>query len=103
MHLHSIARVDCTAPTTKTRLVPAAAKRPRGRPRARETKLSRWIDATGTTREAFATKLGVNRTYLDMLCRGARRPGLALALEIERLTRGGVPAAGWVKRSSDGD
>jgi len=83
--------------------VPATAKRPRGRPRTRETKLSRWIDAAGTTRETFAKKLGVNRTYLDMLCRGARRPGLALALEIERLTRGGVPAAEWVRRQSDGD
>ena len=83
--------------------MPTTAKRPRGRPRASETKLSRWIDASGTTREAFAKKLGVNRTYLDMLCRGARRPGLALALEIERLTRGGVPAAAWIKQTSDGD
>ncbi|MCL4755927.1 MAG: helix-turn-helix transcriptional regulator [Myxococcales bacterium] len=83
--------------------MPAPAKRSRGRPRKRETKLSRWIDAAGTTREAVATKLGVHRTYLDMLCRGARKPSLQLAVEIERLTRGAIPAAEWVKRQADGD
>lgn len=82
--------------------MPAPAKRSRGRPRKRETKLSRWIDAAGTTREAFATKLGVNRNYLDMLCRGARKPSLDLAVEIERITRGAIPASEWVKRQSDG-
>jgi len=32
----------------------------------------------------------VNRTYLDTLCRGARNPGLALALKIEKLTDGDI-------------
>lgn len=45
------------------------------------------------TRDEAADKLGVNRTYLDMLCRGARRPGLALALTIEKVTGGAIAAA----------
>lgn len=74
----------------------AAAKRSPGRPRKKETKLSRWIDASGMTRDEAAEKLAINRTHLDMLCRGSRRPGLTLAVEIEKLTKGAIPAAEWV-------
>lgn len=73
----------------------AAARRPRGRPRTGETRLSQWIDESGMTRDDAAEKLGINRTHLDMLCRGARRPGLDLAVAIERLTNGAVPPAEW--------
>lgn len=73
------------------------AKRSPGRPRKGENKLSKWIDASGLTRDEVAGELGVNRTYLDMLCRGARRPGLRLALEIERITSGALPAAEWLR------
>jgi DNA-binding transcriptional regulator YdaS (Cro superfamily) len=48
------------------------------------------------TPEEAAEKLGINRTHLDMLCRGARKPGLALALAIEKLTNGAIPPANWV-------
>jgi hypothetical protein len=75
----------------------SAAKRSRGRPRKRETKLSRWIDGSGMTRSDVADALEINRTHLDKLCRGTRRPGLALALSIEKLTRGAIPAAEWVE------
>jgi DNA-binding XRE family transcriptional regulator len=49
------------------------------------------------TRDQFAAELDINRTHLDKLCRGARRPGLALALAIEKLTRGEIPAEQWVR------
>ena len=74
----------------------AAAKRSPGRPRKRETKLSRWIDASGKTRDQVARELDINRTHLDMLCRGARRPGLPLAVAIEKLTRGAIPPSEWL-------
>ena len=74
----------------------AASKRLPGRPRKGETKLSRWIDASGMTRDDAAEELAINRTHLDMLCRGSRRPGLTLAVAIEKLTKGAIPAAEWV-------
>jgi DNA-binding XRE family transcriptional regulator len=74
----------------------AASKRSPGRPRKGETKLSHWIDASGMTRDEAAEKLAINRTHLDMLCRGSRRPGLTLAVAIEKLTKGAIPAAAWV-------
>ncbi len=49
------------------------------------------------TRDEAAEKLAVNRTHLDILCRGDGRPGLALALAIEKLTDGAIPAADWVQ------
>lgn len=73
------------------------AKRPRGRPRATETKLSRWIDAEKLTRDDVADRLGIGRTYLDKLCRAKSRPSLELALDIEKLTGGAVPATDWLK------
>jgi hypothetical protein len=48
------------------------------------------------TRDQVAAELEINRTHLDKLCRGARRPGLAIALGIEKLTRGEIPAEHWV-------
>lgn len=74
----------------------AAAKRSPGRPRKRETKFSRWIDASGMTRDDVAAALGINRTHLDKVCRGARRPGLRLALGIEKLTGGAIAASDWL-------
>jgi transcriptional regulator with XRE-family HTH domain len=72
-------------------------KRGRGRPRKRETPLSRWIDAATRTREDVAEELGVTRVHLDRLCRNERRPSLELALAIEKLTAGAVPATFWTK------
>lgn len=70
--------------------------RARGRPRNKQTKLSSWIDAKGLTRDVVAARLGIGRTYLDKLCRGASRPSLELALQIERLTSGAVIASEWL-------
>jgi DNA-binding XRE family transcriptional regulator len=81
----------------------AAPKRSPGRPRKEETKLSRWIDASGMTRDEAAEKLAINRTHLDMLCRGSRRPGLTLAVAIERLTNGAISAADWVSIGNQKD
>lgn len=66
-----------------------------GRPRKTETKLSGWLDAAGMTRYQLADRLNVARGHVDKICNGERRPSLELALEIEQLTDGAVPAAYW--------
>jgi len=48
-------------------------------------------------RDEAAARLGVTRTHLDRLCRGDRRPGLDLAIRIERLSKGAISAAEWVR------
>jgi DNA-binding XRE family transcriptional regulator len=67
-----------------------------GRPRKSETRLSRWLDSVGMTRDELAEHLDIHRTYVDKICRGVRRPSLELALAIEQLSRGSVPAASWM-------
>lgn len=56
------------------------------------------------TRDELAERLGLSRTHVDSICRGARRPSLELAIAIEKLTHGAVPAGGWTsvpKHSGD--
>ena len=65
-----------------------------GRPRKEENALARWIDKTADgNRDDVAKKLEISREYLDRLCRGERRPSLALALNIEAKT--GIKVAEW--------
>jgi transcriptional regulator with XRE-family HTH domain len=79
-------------------------KRRVGRPRKEEGKLSRWLDAQGMSRYELAARLDIARPHVDRICRGVRRPSLELAIAIEKLTDGAVPAASWIsvpKHSSD--
>jgi transcriptional regulator with XRE-family HTH domain len=76
---------------------PGKQKRPRGRPRKANNAFGKWIDAQGMTAEAAARKLGISESYVDKLARSERRPDLELALKIERLSRGAVPASAWLK------
>jgi transcriptional regulator with XRE-family HTH domain len=65
-----------------------------GRPRKNESDLARWIDEKKDgNRERAAEDLGVSRQYLDRLCRGERRPSLALAVTIQKKT--GIEVAHW--------
>lgn len=78
------------------------SKGPRGRGRPRsttQTPFSKWIDASGLTREAVATKVGVTKAALDRYCRDERTPTLGAALAIEKVTKGAIPARSWVTRS----
>jgi DNA-binding XRE family transcriptional regulator len=84
------------APLPNNVPVTRRVQRPVGRPRKRETKLSRWLDQAGMTREEAAGELGVTRQYLDRVCRGVNRPSLPLAVKIEKFTRGAVPVEEWV-------
>ncbi len=75
----------------------SAKKRPRGRPRKKQTKLGAWIDAQKLSRDQVASRLGVARSYLDKLCRAESRPSLELACEIEKLTKGEIAASEWLR------
>jgi transcriptional regulator with XRE-family HTH domain len=71
------------------------SKQPRGRGRPRsstQTPLSKWIDASGRTREQVAKSLGITKASLDRYCRGERTPTLGAALAIEKVTRGAITA-----------
>jgi plasmid maintenance system antidote protein VapI len=68
-----------------------------GRPRKKESLLSRWLDATESSRDDFARKLGITRQHLDRLCRCDRRPSWELAARIEKLTDGVVNVGSWAK------
>jgi hypothetical protein len=82
------ARAQCSEVAIRKRLGP-------GRPRKSESKLSRWLDAAGMTRYELAERLKIGRGHADRICRGERRPSLELAVEIERLTDGAIPASTW--------
>lgn len=43
-----------------------------------------------------ARQLGISGGYLSELVNGIKTPSLDLAVAIERLTQGAVPAASWV-------
>ena len=79
------------------RLLMAITKRRVGRPIQQRSKLGVWVDANGWSREELATRLGIVRSSANRLCSGVRRPSLELALKIEKLTGGAVPAGYWRK------
>ena len=54
------------------------------------------ITSSGETRTAWAERLGVSKSYLSDLLNGNRQPSLDVAVRIERLTNGAVPAASWI-------
>jgi len=54
------------------------------------------IIASGLSREQFAAKAGISRSYLSLLEAGKKQPSLEVAVRIERLTSGAVLAASWV-------
>ena len=74
-----------------------------GRPPVHEGQLARWIEESGKTRQDVADELGISRPFLDHICREARRPGLEVAVKIERLTRGKVSLAYLVSLSRQSD
>ena len=75
----------------------------RGRPRKVNNAFGRWIDKSGKDRDAIASALGISRPYVDRLCRDERRPDLELAVKIERLTRGEVATASWMRIPAHSD
>ena len=52
--------------------------------------LKEWREGAGLTQAELAGKLGVHVTYISMIERGARRPGMRVATSIREFTGGSV-------------
>lgn len=57
-------------------------------------KLRTWMDVHGVSQREGGPMFEVHYSYINALLSGRRRPGLAVAIRIEKLT--GVPANGWL-------
>lgn len=55
-----------------------------------------YITRSGLSRAAWAAKIGISRSYLSDLLNGKKDPSLRVAVDIERLTAGAVPASSWM-------
>ncbi len=56
-----------------------------------------WIEREGLTQAQFARDLGVANAVLWRWLAGRQLPRLDFCLEIERLTKGTVPSAMWMR------
>ncbi|WP_420892181.1 helix-turn-helix transcriptional regulator [Paracoccus pantotrophus] len=67
--------------------------------------LSSYLAREGLTQREFATRIGVDQSIVSRLLKsgqpGGTKPGLPLAIRIERETGGAVPAASWVEMQVD--
>lgn len=57
--------------------------------------LKQHIKSSGRPRADWARQLGVSEAYLSQLINNRKRPSLDLAIRIERITDGAVPARSW--------
>lgn len=55
-----------------------------------------FIAKSGETRSAWADRLGISKSFLSELLNGNRTPSLDLAVRIERMTDGAIPASCWI-------
>lgn len=67
------------------------------------TKLSAYLDSNNIRQEAFATRAGTTQATISKLASGAQLPSLDLAIRIERLTAGAVPASSWISAPNQED
>lgn len=58
-------------------------------------RLAKWLEKNSKTQDELAEAIGVTQPYVSRLVSGERGPGLAVALAIEKFTRGAVPAVSW--------
>ncbi len=63
--------------------------------------LKTFIDSSGMTQSEWAQLLEIREGYLSDLICGAKRPSLALAVRIERLTDGAVPIETWAREKQE--
>jgi len=52
--------------------------------------LKSWRESQGLTQQQLADGIGVHVQYISAIERGARRPGMRVALRIKEYTRGAV-------------
>jgi len=63
--------------------------------------LAEFITRSGENQAAWAKRLCVSRSYLSGLVNGNKSPSLDLAVRIERLSGGEVPATSWVPQTKE--
>lgn len=66
------------------------------------TVFGRWFDAAGLRAVDVAAALGVTRAAVYNLRSGKMRPGLELAVKIQRYTSSKVPVTVWGKEGARG-
>lgn len=59
------------------------------------TPLAQVLGETGLSQKQFGDLVGVNQATISKFAKAKARPGLALALKIERETNGAVPVSCW--------
>lgn len=63
--------------------------------------LRSYLQQANVKQAALAASLGISRSYLNELVHGGKTPGLALAIQIERVTEGGVKVGSWDSSSQN--
>ena len=58
--------------------------------------LAEYLATENISQEAFGLRVGVKQATVSRLASGVQRPGLPLAVAIERATAGAVPASSWI-------
>lgn len=66
-------------------------------------KLRAYMKRVGIKPSEMAEAVGTSRGYMHDILTNRRRPGLNVAVAIERATNGAVPAAEWAAAQSQGD
>lgn len=61
--------------------------------------LSDYLRDKKITQGAFAARAGLSQSLISRLCKGAVKPTVDRAAQIERLTDGEVPMSSWVQPS----
>ncbi|MWP39869.1 helix-turn-helix domain-containing protein [Rhodobacter sphaeroides] len=64
--------------------------------------MASYLTIHGISQRAFARAVNVDPSMISRLLRGAVRPGLELAVAIERETRGAVLASSWIPENQLG-
>jgi transcriptional regulator with XRE-family HTH domain len=66
-------------------------------------RLAGWRKANKITQSDLADRLGISQEFVSQIETGAgdRRPGLKLAVAIEKATGGDVPASLWIAGTAD--
>lgn len=59
------------------------------------SKLKKFRSFAKVRQEDFARQVGVSQGTISKIERGSAKPGLELAVAIERVTSGAVPASSW--------
>lgn len=63
------------------------------------TRLRTYADTFDGRQRDLADALGISQPHLSLLLAGRKRPSLDLAVRIEQVTKGAVPATSWVETS----